>query len=254
MKWIGDWQDCKLTGIWILVCNKTHGLSRVFYHFFPQISLINSRAMSIFIYLKSMSLTHLAIKNPITVAYTYTDDIKLLFYVFIWILALYNRPLGHEWEGIAHQNTLLSFWSEEVASNFQTAKFAKFTFLVFKWSKLKLQILPHCSDLLPLVELWCTLLGSYICKKGLMPFDEVLKFLDDFLLKMPGKKPPEMTITLHRLVEQNCFLNTVLPPCLTSPHCTTKADTTNTGQLHHLCDEVRSMENPPYLVKRFKAM
>lgn len=144
--------------------------------------------------------------------HTYVDDIESLFYIFIWILVLYDGPLSHEQEGAAHENTLLSFWSKEASTNFKTARFTKFTFLVSKRSELKSQILPYFSDLLPLAELWCTLIGSYVHKEDLVPFDRVLKLLDNFLLKMPDEKPPEMTITLCGLAEQHCLLNTVLPP------------------------------------------
>lgn len=60
----------------------------------------------------------------------YADDIESLFYVFIWILVLHDGPLCREREGITHENTLLSFWSEEASTNFETARFVKFTFLV----------------------------------------------------------------------------------------------------------------------------
>ena len=137
--------------------------------------------------------THVNLQSPVTIRHTYADNIESLFYIFIWILILYDGPLGCKGKGIGHKNTLLSFWSEEASKNLETAKFVKFTFLVSKWSNLNTQIAPYFADLLPLAELWHTLLGQYVHKEASMPFDEVLQILDDFLMKMPdSEKPPVM--------------------------------------------------------------
>lgn len=126
---------------------------------------------------------------------------------------------------------------------------------------LQSQVLPYFSDLLPLVESWQTLLGSYVHKEDLVPFDEVIEVIDDFLTNMPDEKPPEMTIVLHELEEWHHWLKANLAPCLTAK---LGANTTNTGSGNtdlgqslppkHLHDEVRSMDNPCHPAKRFKVM
>ena len=202
---------------------------------------------------KSASHMHVNLESPIVIKHTYADDIKSLFYVFIWILVLYDGPLGCEHEGIGHENTLLSFWSEAASKNLEMAKFAKFTFLVSKRSNLHTQISLYFADLLPLAESWCTLLGHYVHKEAPVPFDEVFKIFDDFLEKMPdSEKPLMMTSTLHKIVGQH-ELSSALP---SRPVAKTSAiDTKHTNMYSkRLRDEVRSMGNPPVPTKRFKAM
>ena len=174
---------------------------------------------------KRVSCMHVNIQSPVTIRHTYADDIESLFYIFIWIPVLYDGPLGCKCKGIGHENTLLSFWSEEASKNIETAKFAKFMFLILKWSNLNTQIAPYFTDLLPLAESWHMLLGQYVHKENSMPFDKVLQILDDFLSKMPdSKKPAVMVNTLHQIVKQHSLLNSVLPSCPA-----TKTDATNTN-------------------------
>lgn len=189
------------------------------------------------------------------IKHTYADDIESLFYVFIWIIVLYDGPLGREREGVGHENTLLSFWSEAASKNLETAKFAKFTFLVSKRSDLSTQIAPYFADLLPLAESWRSLLGHYVHEEASVPFDEVLKVFDDFLAQMPdSEKPPAMVSTLHGLLN-------LAPPSPPAAKTGTKTDTTTGANIKHntvytkrLRDEVRSMGNPPVPTKRFKAV
>ncbi|KAF9218727.1 hypothetical protein BS17DRAFT_770497 [Gyrodon lividus] len=84
---------------------------------------------------KSASLTHMFINEPIEVKHTYVDDIEALFYVFIWILVLHDGPLGHECQ-VSHEDTMLGSWRKEAANNLNTAKNAKFTFLIANTSDL----------------------------------------------------------------------------------------------------------------------
>jgi len=201
---------------------------------------------------KSASCTHVNLDSPVMVNHTYAD-VESLFYIFIWILVLYDGPLGCEHEGIRHENTLLSFWSEEASKNLETAKFAKFTFLVSKRSNLHTQISLYFTDLLPLAESWRTLLGHYVHKEVPMPFEEVFKVFDDFLAKMPdSEKPLAMASTLHKIVEQHSMLSSVLPsrPITKAVVANTKNTNMYPKRLH---DEVRSMGNPHVPMKRFKA-
>ena len=187
------------------------------------------------------------------IRHTYADDIESLFYVFIWILVLYDGPLGHEREGVGHENTLLSFWSEKAYKDLETAKFAKFTFLVSKRSNLDAQIAPYFADLLPLAESWRVLLGEYVHKEAAVPFDEVIKIFDDFLAKMPdSEKSLVMVNTLHRIVQQHGLLNSALP---SRPAAKTDVNAKHTTTMYpkRLNDEVRSMGNPAVPTKRFKA-
>ena len=96
------------------------------------------------------------------IKHTYADDIESLFYVFIWILVLYNGPLACEHEGTGHKNMLLSFWSEETSRNLKIAQSVKFMFLIGNQSKSDVQIVPYFTNLLPLAELWHMLLGEYV--------------------------------------------------------------------------------------------
>ena len=202
---------------------------------------------------KSASCTRVNLESPIVIKHTYTDDIESLFYIFIWILVLYDGPLGREHEGVEHNDTLLPFWSEEVSKNLAAAKCTKFMFLISKRSKLDAQISPYFADSFPLAELWHMLLGHYVHKEALVPFDEVLKIFNDFLATMlDSKKPLVMANTLHEIVKQHSALNSILPSCPT-----TNIDATDSKHtilhLKHLHDEVRSMDNPCTPTKCFKA-
>jgi len=202
---------------------------------------------------KSASCTHVNLQSPVMIRHTYADNIESLFYIFIWILVLYDGPLGHKHEGIGHENTLLSFWSEEASKNLETAKFTKFTFLVSKRSNLNTQIAPYFADLLPLAESWHALLGQYVHKEASVPFDEVLQILDDFLSKMPdSEKPPVMVNMLHKIVEQHSLLNSVLPSRPATKTDATNIDHTIMYPSKCLYDEVRSMGNPHVPIKCFK--
>ena len=202
---------------------------------------------------KSASRTRVNLESPIAIKHTYADDIESLFYVFIWILVLYDGPLGREREGVEHDDTLLPFWSEEVSKNLAAAKCAKFTFLISKRSELDAQISPYFADLLPLAESWRVLLGHYVHKEALVPFDEVLKIFDDFLATMPNsEKPPVMANTLHEIVKQHSVLNSILPsrPATNIDATDSKHTILHPKRLH---DEVRSTDNPRTPTKRFKA-
>lgn len=200
---------------------------------------------------KSASASCVNVKNPVTVTHTYADDIESLFYVFIWLLVLQDGPLGHESDA-AHENTFLSAWSEEAAKNFHTARSSKYTFLVSKRSRLQSQISPYFSDLVPLAESWRQLLGSYVHQEGLVPFDVVLKLLDDFLAKMPDESDAKINLTLHELAEQQRRVHSRTKATDTDSEDDT-GTTLETPRKRGLREEVRSMGNPPYPVKRFKA-
>ena len=127
-------------------------------------------------------------------------------------------------------------------------------FLISKQSELDAQISLYFADLLPLAESWHVLLGHYVHKEALVPFDEVLKIFEDFLVTMPdSEKPPVMANVLHEIVKQHSVLNSILP----SRPATGNTDATDSKHtiLHPKClhDEVRSMDNPHTPTKCFKA-
>ncbi|KIN93286.1 hypothetical protein M404DRAFT_36223 [Pisolithus tinctorius Marx 270] len=139
---------------------------------------------------KSASLTCVFIDHPTTIHHTFADDIESLFYIFIWILILYDGPLGHERQDISHEKTLLGLWSEKVAKDLKIARCAKFTFLNDP-SELRLdsEVSQYFQDLIPLANKWCILLG-----------------------RMPYKKPPEMTNAFQQIIAQHKALNSSMHP------------------------------------------
>ncbi|KAI6015336.1 hypothetical protein F5J12DRAFT_781332 [Pisolithus orientalis] len=128
---------------------------------------------------KSASLTCIFINHPTTIHHTFVDDIESLFYIFIWILILYDGPLGHKCQDISHEKTLLGLWSEKAAKDLEIARCTKFTFLN-DLSKLRLdfEVSQYFQDLIPLAN---------EC--------------------MPYKKPPEMMNAFQQIIAQHKALN-----------------------------------------------
>lgn len=198
---------------------------------------------------------HVNLESPVTIKHTYSNDIESLFYVFIWILILYDGLFSCQCEGIGHENnTLLSFWSEVTPKNLVMAQFEKFMFLIAKQSELHTQISLYFTELLLLAESWHVLLGQCVHKEVLMPFDKVFKIFNDFLAKMPKlEKPLVMASMLHKIVKQHSVLSSALP---SHPTAKTDATVTKYSNMYPKClhDEVRSMGNPLIFTKCFKAM
>ncbi|KAI6019709.1 hypothetical protein F5J12DRAFT_780815 [Pisolithus orientalis] len=133
---------------------------------------------------KSASLTCVFIDHPTTIHHTFADDIKSLFYIFIWILILYDGPLGHEHQDISHERTLLGLWSEKVAEDLKIARCTKFTFLNDpSKSRLDSEVSQYFQDLIPLAN---------EC--------------------MPYKKPLEMTNAFQQIIAQHKALNSSMHP------------------------------------------
>ena len=51
------------------------------------------------------------------VHYTPADNLESLFYILIWILILYDGPLGWEWQGFNFESSILGKWSESAIPN-----------------------------------------------------------------------------------------------------------------------------------------
>ena len=45
------------------------------------------------------------------------DDLESLFYVLIWILVLYDGPLGQERQGFDFESSILGEWSKSTTVN-----------------------------------------------------------------------------------------------------------------------------------------
>ncbi|KAI6008903.1 hypothetical protein F5J12DRAFT_782311 [Pisolithus orientalis] len=162
---------------------------------------------------KSTSLTHVFIDHPTTIHHTFVDDIKSLFYVFIWISILYDGPLGHEHQDISHVKTLLGLWSEKVAKDLEITRCTKFTFLNdLSESRLDSEVLQYFQDLIPLANEWCILLGQSLLSRTAVQFSDVISLFDHFLASMSYKKPPEMTNAFQQIITQHKVLNSSMCP------------------------------------------
>ncbi|KAI6008144.1 hypothetical protein F5J12DRAFT_892156 [Pisolithus orientalis] len=162
---------------------------------------------------KSASLTCIFIDHPTTIHHTFVDNIESLFYIFIWILILYDGPLGHEHHDISHEKTLLGLWSEKAAKDLKIARCTKFTFLN-DLSKLRLdsKVLQYFQDLIPLANKWCILLGQPLLSGTAVQFSDVISLFDCFLASMPYVKPLEMTNAFQQIIAQHKALNSSMCP------------------------------------------
>ncbi|KAI6002439.1 hypothetical protein F5J12DRAFT_948084 [Pisolithus orientalis] len=162
---------------------------------------------------KSASLTHIFIDHPTTIHHTFADNIKSLFYIFIWILILYDGPLGHECQDISHEKTLLGLWSEKVAEDLKITRCAKFTFLNDpSKSRLDSEVSQYFQDLIPLANEWHVLLGQSLLSGTAVQFSDTISLLDCFLASMLYKKPPEMMNAFQQIIAQHKALNLSMHP------------------------------------------
>ncbi|KAI5988489.1 hypothetical protein F5J12DRAFT_898178 [Pisolithus orientalis] len=201
---------------------------------------------------KSTSLTHIFINHPTTIHHTFVDNIESLFYVFIWILILYDVPLGHEHQDISHEKTLLGLWSEKAAKDLKIARCAKFTFLNDP-SELRLdsKVSQYFQDLIPLANEWCILLEWSLLSGTAVQFSDIISLFDRFLASMPYEKPLEVMNAFQQIIAQHKVLNSSM--CLSQEN---DMDVMSSAIMSSkcLCEEVRSMDNPPIPNKRFKGM
>ncbi|KAI6139398.1 hypothetical protein BKA82DRAFT_141488, partial [Pisolithus tinctorius] len=196
---------------------------------------------------KSASLTCIFIDHPTTIHHTFADDIESLFYIFIWILILYDGPLGHKHQDISHEKTLLGLWSEKVAKDLEISRCTKFTFLNDpSESRLDSEVSQYFQDLIPLANEWHILLGQSLLSGTAVQFSDIISLFDHFLASMPYKKPPEMMNAFQQIIAQHKALN--------SSMCLSQEDDMDAMSSKCLCEEVRSMDNPPIPNKHFKGM
>ncbi|KAN0088581.1 hypothetical protein V8E55_005638 [Tylopilus felleus] len=194
---------------------------------------------------ETASLTRAFTNSPIGIRHTYADDVESLLYVLIWIIVMYDGPLGHERQDISHEETFLALWSEKAASNLMIARTAKFTFLVDSDCKtLDDSVTPYCKDLVPLAHQWRALHRKALFTDTLVEISDVAQVLDDFIAGMPDELPAKMAYALNHLTVRSSSSES-LPP--STPPVPALIDSSK-----RLRDEVRSMDNPPLPNKHFK--
>lgn len=192
---------------------------------------------------ETASLTRAFTNSPIGIRHTYADDVESLLYVLIWIIVMYDGPLGHERQDISHEETFLALWSEKAASNLMIARTAKFTFLVDSDCKtLDDSVTPYCKDLVPLAHQWRALHRKALFTDTLVEISDVAQVLDDFIAGMPDELPAKMAYALNHLTVRSSSSES-LPP--STPPVPALIDSSK-----RLRDEVRSMDNPPPLTQQ----
>ncbi|KAF8436279.1 hypothetical protein L210DRAFT_3648035 [Boletus edulis BED1] len=193
---------------------------------------------------KTASLTRVFINRPISICHTYADDVESLLYVLIWVIVMYDGPLGHERRDIGHEKTFLSLWSEKAASDLAIARHAKFSFLIDSDRKiLDDAVTPYCSNLIPLVHQWRALHKQALLTDTVVDICDIARVLDKFIAGMLEEHPAEMAYTLNHLTARHPPESPLPAPPVATP----------SGSSKRLRDDVRSMGNPPLPSKRFKS-
>jgi len=99
-----------------------------------------------------------------SVHHTYADDIKSLFYTFVWIIIRYNGPFGQEHPDsttFTYDRSILSAWTEQALDNLGHALDLKITFLVDpQASLLRHKISTYFTNLFDLMNSWRRLHGK----------------------------------------------------------------------------------------------
>ncbi|KAI5988433.1 hypothetical protein EDD15DRAFT_2371481 [Pisolithus albus] len=122
------------------------------------------------------------------------DDIETLFYVLIWILVLYDGPLGWEQQGFDFKSSILGQWSEGTIQNLRNAKNSKSLLIVFEdHHPLQKCMSPYFSDLIPLADDWRQTFRKAFVDKRVVDIGTLLDITNMFLSKMPLEEPPEIT-------------------------------------------------------------
>jgi len=122
------------------------------------------------------------------------DDAESLFYVLIWILVLYDGPLGWERQNFNFESSILSWWSEGAIQNLESMRNSKVTFIVNpKPTVLSKYVSPYFSDLVPLAEQWRQIFRHAFNNEQLISFDSLLEVTNKFLGTMLPEDPLEIT-------------------------------------------------------------
>ncbi|KIM55112.1 hypothetical protein SCLCIDRAFT_30622 [Scleroderma citrinum Foug A] len=191
---------------------------------------------------QSTSITHMQFQQHFSVRHTYADDIKSLFYAFVWIIIRYNGPLGQE-----RPIPQLSHMTEQALDDLGHALDSKIAFLVNPTaSLLRREILPYFVDLFNLADNWRRLHSKAYYTGVSVGFNEVAAVLDEFITTMPNdKKSPEFETIALQLQEDSATI--------AQTYSSWRPIQAN-GQmpLKRLHDEVHSMGNAPLPYKQFK--
>ena len=128
------------------------------------------------------------------VQHTPADDAESLFYVLIWILVLYDGPLGQERQNFDFKSSILGRWSEGSVQDLENARSSKVVFIVDpNPSELSKYVSPYFSDIIPLAEQWRQIFRHAFNSQQLVNFDSLLEVTDKFLGAMPPEPTPDIT-------------------------------------------------------------
>jgi len=185
---------------------------------------------------------HVHADDNFTVEHVPVDDIESLFYVFIWILVLYNRPLGQEREGFDFESSILAQWSKHAIYNLEVAKNAKIAFISSPNGKALVDnISPYFKDLLPLAENWRQIFRTKRNTEKRVDFDSLLQITNQFLETMTPEDLPDVTNEHLSMEAEKEAL------CLPLPSPPVKVDmVSGKKQVHD--DNIRSMGDVPLSV------
>ena len=170
------------------------------------------------------------------------DTIESLFYVFIWILVLYNRPLGWEREGFDFESSILAQWSKHTIYNLKVAKNTKIAFISSPNGKALVDnISPYFKDLLPLAENWRQIFRTKWNAEKRVDFDSLLQITNQFLETMTPEDLPDVTNECLSMEAEKEAL------CLPLPSPPVKVDMVS-GKKWVRDDNIRSMGDVPLSV------
>ena len=127
------------------------------------------------------------------VHHTPADNLESLFYVLIWILVLYDGPLGRERQDFDFKSSILGEWSESAIPNLRVARNSKLAFIVDQNPEImKSCVSPYFTDLAPLAEKWREIFRDRYRSRDAVDADSLLEVTETFLNNMPSEEPPEM--------------------------------------------------------------
>jgi len=185
---------------------------------------------------------HVHADDDFAVEHVPADDIESLFYIFIWILVLYNRPLGWEREGFDFESSILAQWSEHTIYNLKVVKNAKIAFISSPNGKaLADNISPYFEDLLPLAENWQQIFRTKWNAEKRVDFDSLLQITNQFLETMTPEDLPDVTNECLSMEAEKEAL------CLPLPSPPVKVDMVS-GKKWVRDDNIRSMGDVPLSV------
>lgn len=169
----------------------------------------------------------------------------------IWILILYDGPLGRERENFDFKLSMLGQWTEIAIDNLEAARNSKIAFIgnPKPIGELSKNISPYFRDLLPLAEKWRHIFRERWNANQNVDFDTLLHVTDDFLETMEPEDPPDkITERLDMQAEKDALRLPLPVPAEKPTHLTVPGKKRAHG-------DIRSMGDLPIstLHKRLKA-